>query len=58
MSNEKIAWKDVVIVAKFALSCLGLVATGCTFLYNLNMRNYFIDEHSDDNKYKGKEKVC
>lgn len=57
MSNEKSVWKDVVAVAKFITSCLGLVACSCTFAWNLGLKNDFFDKHSDDNKYKGKNKI-
>ena len=61
MSDEKSIWKDVVAVAKFAVSCLGIVASSCVFIYNIedafdfDLGKKFFGEHADDNKYKGKK---
>lgn len=57
MSNEKSVWKDVVAVAKFMTSCLGLVASAGAFAWNLGLRSRFFGECAEVNKYKSKEKV-
>lgn len=54
MSDEKAIWKDVVAVAKFALSCLGIVAASYTFVYNIGFKNKVTEEGADANKLKGK----
>ena len=53
MSDEKAIWKDVVAVAKFALSCLGIVATGCLFLRNCGFDAGFLRKGSKITDYKG-----
>lgn len=58
MSNEKSVWKDVVAVAKFMTSCLGLVASAGAFAWNLGLRSRFFEKCAGVNDYKGKEKVC
>ena len=34
------AWSDVVKVAKFCLSCFGVIGCGYVVAYNLNMTGY------------------
>ncbi|MBQ6143402.1 MAG: hypothetical protein IJI84_02785 [Clostridia bacterium] len=53
MSDEKAIWKDVVAVAKFALSCLGIVAASYTFVCNIGFKNEKTEKLANANKLKG-----
>ena len=57
MSNEKSVWEYVVALAKFMTSCLGLVASGGAFAWNLGLRNSFFEKCAEANKYKNHEKL-
>ena len=55
MTNREAIWKDVVAVAKFTVSCLGLVGVGFTVYCNLfPTDNKTINDLADANKLKGK----
>ena len=53
MSDEKSIWKDVVAVAKFAVSCLGIVSASYTFFSNIGFKNEKTEKLANANKLKG-----
>lgn len=53
MSDEKAIWKDVVAVAKFAVSCLGFVAASYIFACNIGFKNKVTEKLANANKLKG-----